>query len=83
MPRYYFNVADTYVAPDPDGMELPNLEAAEVEALAQARDILAEGARQGLNRLAWAMVVSAEGGGIVLRVDFKAALRTDTVPAPV
>jgi hypothetical protein len=82
MPRYFFNVADTHVVPDLEGAEFPDLEAAKDEAIAAARTILADGARAGLDRSAWTMVVSVEGGGVVLRVDFAAALRTDTLPAP-
>ena len=43
MPRFFFHIRDRDgLTADPDGTDLPDLEAARTEALAAARDMLAE-----------------------------------------
>lgn len=47
MPRYYYNVFDDSVAVDDEGLELPDIAAARVEALRGARSIIAEQVARG------------------------------------
>ncbi len=42
MPRYFFHLYDDVIAHDEEGMELPNVAAARLNALKGARDIIAE-----------------------------------------
>lgn len=50
MPTFYFHVRDgAGLTEDPDGSDLPDLEAARAEALAAARDILAERIKRAKN----------------------------------
>jgi hypothetical protein len=39
MPRYYFHLHDDMDVPDPEGTELPNVEAALASAMAQGRQM--------------------------------------------
>jgi hypothetical protein len=48
MPRYYFHVCNgNGFTEDEEGRELPDLEAARIEALRAARDIMASDVRSG------------------------------------
>ena len=48
MPRYFLHIRDgDELIPDEEGTELPDLDAAKAEAIAGARDILAEKLRSG------------------------------------
>ena len=70
MPRYFFNVYDDVVAPDEEGMELPNLQAARLHALAGARDLISAQVRHGyLVRSHW-IDVADEQGEIILSITF-------------
>ena len=64
---------------DPDGQELADLAAAKEEAVAVARDLMAECLRSGqplgLGRM---MVIADENGDITYEVAFRAALPRDT-----
>jgi hypothetical protein len=70
MPRFYFNVYDDVVATDEEGVSLPNLEAARLQALAGARALMAEQVSRGyLVRSHWIDVVD-EAGTLVLHLPF-------------
>lgn len=48
MPRFFFNLcSQTEHLPDPEGVEMPDAEAARIAALDAARDIIAADARSG------------------------------------
>lgn len=70
MPRFFFNVYDDVVAPDEEGLELPNLQAARLHALAGARDLIASQVKHGyMVRSHW-IDVADELGEVILSVTF-------------
>ncbi len=74
MPRYFFNVYDDVVALDEEGMELPNLQAARLHALAGARDLIAAQVKHGyMVRSHW-IDVAGEQGEVVLSITFGEAV---------
>jgi hypothetical protein len=74
MPRYFFNVYDDVIAPDEEGTELPNIEAARLHAVIGARDIVSEQVRRGyFVRSHWLDVVD-ENGNLLLKVTFGEAV---------
>jgi hypothetical protein len=74
MPRFYFNVYDDVVAADEEGVTLPNLDAARLQALAGARALMAEQVTHGyLVRSHWIDVVD-EAGAIILHLPFGDAI---------
>jgi len=71
VPRYYFDVYDDVIAKDDEGMELPNIAAARLNAIAGARDIIAAQVRHGyLVRSHW-IEVRDEAGETVLTLPFR------------
>lgn len=74
MPRFYFNVYDDVVATDDEGVTLPNLDAARLQAVAGARALMAEQVTHGyLVRSHWIDVVD-EAGAVVLHLPFRDAV---------
>ena len=70
MPRFFFNVYDDVVAMDDEGMALPNLDAARLQAIAGARALMAEQVTHGyLARSHWIDVVD-EAGAVVFHLPF-------------
>ena len=68
MPRYFFNVHDGKEISDDEGLELPDLKAARIEAIGLAGRILADDAhRIGLGE-DWSMDVEDERGVIVFQL---------------
>lgn len=78
MPRYYFHIrkGDVLVE-DAQGIEVAQPEALEEEAVESARDLLAEGDLQGLDRRDWLYEVADESGGTVLVLRFQDAVEPD------
>lgn len=72
MPRYYFHVreSDTYY-PDEEGVQLPDREAVQNEAVRGARSILASEALLGKLPLGGRIEVSDEEGRQVLVLPFR------------
>ena len=74
MPRYFFNIYDDVVVKDDEGMELPNLEAARLQALNGARDLIATQVRHGyMERSHWLEVEDA-AGEVLLNLTFAEAV---------
>ena len=70
MPRYFFNVYDDVIAADEEGIELPNDQAARLQALIGARDIIASQIKHGyLVRSHWIDVMD-ERGELLLKLTF-------------
>ena len=70
MPRYFFNVYDDVVAVDEEGLDLPNLQAARLHAIAGARDLIVSQVKHGyMIRSHW-IDVADEQGAIVGTVTF-------------
>ena len=74
MPRYFFHVYDDVVAEDQEGIELPNVAAARLKALAGARDLIAEQVRHGYFVLSHWIDVVDEQGAPVLTLTFRDAV---------
>ena len=74
MPRFFFNVYDDVIATDEDGLTLPNLDAARLQAIVEARALMADQVTRGyLVRSHWIDVLD-EGGSIVLHLPFGDAI---------
>lgn len=78
MPRYFFHVrkGDVLVE-DPEGTEVSETEALDEEAIESARDLLADGDLQGLDRREWVYEVADESGTTVLTLPFSKAVEPD------
>lgn len=74
MPRYFFHVYDDVIAIDEEGMELPNVAAARLQALRGARDIVAEQVKHGYFVLSHWIDVVDDGGEAVLTLSFREAV---------
>jgi hypothetical protein len=74
MARYFFNVYDDMVATDEEGVELPNVEAARLRALAGARDLMCSQVKHGYVDLSHWIDVVDEAGAIALRLPFRGAI---------
>jgi hypothetical protein len=71
MPHYYFHLRDGINAEDPEGMELPDLEAAQLRARAFVLDVAAETVREQRPFVSSHRIeVADEAGAIVCTVAF-------------
>jgi hypothetical protein len=78
MPRYHFHLRKNGILEvDPEGAELPTLDAARDEAVLAAREILAERLLQGEVLDGDCFVITREDGTTVMEVPFKEAIRLD------
>lgn len=78
MPRYYFHVRhDGGVEEDLEGAEFPTLEAAHVEAILAAREIIAEKVLAGDVIDGHKFEITTDNGDVVLEVPFKSVLRLE------
>lgn len=76
MPRYYLHIRDEgRLVEDPDGSELPDLEAAHAEALEGARIIVAVKVRAGERIGNQHFEITDEAGTVLAIVPVKTALR--------
>jgi hypothetical protein len=71
MPIYFMNIFNNIDAVDREGIELPDLEAAKVEAIAGARDIIAAHVRAGMpiHAAHW-VEITDENGNVLHEVRF-------------
>ena len=61
MGRFYFHLqADEQIVPDDEGVDLPDLSAAEHEAILAARELLAEAIKSGRPEVPEAFVIADE-----------------------
>jgi hypothetical protein len=74
VPRFFFNVYDDVIAEDEEGVELPNLAAANLQALRGARDLISEQVKHGYMVLSHWIEVFDEHGEKVLTVTFREAI---------
>ena len=78
MPRYFFHIRKNGILEeDPEGAELPTLDAARNEAILAAREILAERVLQGQALDGDCFVISQEDGTVLVEVSFKSAFRLE------
>ena len=74
MPHFFFNVYDDVVAMDEEGLSLPSLDAARLQAVVEARALMADQVTRGyLVRSHWIDVLDEEGA-IVLHLPFGDAI---------
>jgi hypothetical protein len=74
MARFYLNIRNGGYSEDPEGCELPDLEAARAEAIDGVRSLLSEEARQGQLDLAAAIEITDGDGTVLLVVPFSEAV---------
>jgi hypothetical protein len=76
MPRYYLHIRDEgRLVEDPDGSDLPDLEAARAEALEGARNILAAKVKAGKLIDDQRFEITDETGSVLAVMPLKDALR--------
>jgi hypothetical protein len=81
MPRYYFHIRKgDLLVEDAEGIEVRQPELLKEEAIEAARDLLAEGDLQGLDRREWVYEVADESGATVLELRFEEAVEPDLPP---
>jgi hypothetical protein len=76
MPRYFFHFPKPYEAIDEEGLDLPDEQAALKEAVAAARELVAEAIKAGRNLTPKQIVVADATGREVAAVNLK-----DMLPA--
>ena len=74
MPRFFFHLRDGESIDDPDGMYLPDMRTARLEAMRSARDIMAEDVRRGHLELSHWIEVTDENGEAIFAVPFREAV---------
>jgi hypothetical protein len=75
MGRFYFHLrANDQIVPDDEGADLPDLSAAEHEAILAARELLAETIKSGRPEVPEAFVIADEEGRALAMVPFTAVL---------
>jgi uncharacterized heparinase superfamily protein len=75
MPHYFFDLVNgSGLTRDDEGQELPDLEAARLEAIRQARPIIAEEVLNGRIDLTGRIVVRSDGPDSVLELPFGEAV---------
>jgi hypothetical protein len=69
--RYYFHIV-TSVGKicEPEGSELPDLDAARAEAIEDARALMSDAVRMGQDVSAFAMEICDESGEVVMTLQF-------------
>jgi hypothetical protein len=76
MARYYLHISNGGgYSEDPEGQELPDLEAARASAIEGARSLLSEEARQGQLDLSGRIDIADADGNILLSVPFGDAVK--------
>ena len=76
MPVFHFHTRiDGHLFEDPDGSELPNLEAARAEAFAAAREAIAEQIRMGKSVGGRSFEIADEAGRILATVTSRDVLK--------
>jgi hypothetical protein len=77
MPRYFFHVHDGSSTRDNEGTELPDIFAAQEEAILLSGELLREMGGKFWNGEEWSLEVTDEAGRILFILRFSAEERTD------
>jgi hypothetical protein len=77
MPRYFFHVTDGYLARDSDGTELPDIYAAQDQAIRMSGEILRDMGAEFWNGTDWKLEVTDEQDQIMFVLRFSAEERLD------
>jgi hypothetical protein len=72
MPRYFFHVIDGYTARDTDGTDLPDIYAAQEQAIHMSGEILRDMGGKFWNGTEWKLEVADEYGQILFVLRFSA-----------
>lgn len=72
MPIYHFNLHDGKSYPDADGMELPDLKAARIEAVRHVGGLLRDGAEEFWNGDEWTLTVTDDSNLALFSLTFMA-----------
>jgi hypothetical protein len=72
MPRYFFHVIDGYTARDGEGTELPDIYAAQEQAIHMSGEILRDMGGKFWNGTEWKLEVTNEQGQILFALRFSA-----------
>lgn len=70
MPRYFLHVHDDIEAPDEEGCEFGDLDAARAAALDGARGLLCEQIKQGYLHLDHHIEIATEGGQTLAKISY-------------
>lgn len=83
MARFYFHLRDgDELVKDPEGSDLPDVDAAKREALLAARDILSDAIKAGKSKVPEAFVIADEAGRAVETIPLAAILPESLKPKP-
>ncbi len=74
MPRFFFHIRDGETLDDPDGMFLPDVRSARLEAVRSARDIMAGDLRRGRLHLSSCIEVTDAQGEPIFALPFAEAV---------
>lgn len=75
MPRYYFHqITSQGIITDPEGSEFPDLEQARLEAIQDARHLMADAVRRGLDVSSRVFHICDEGGDLIAVLLFRDAI---------
>jgi hypothetical protein len=77
MPRYFFHVHDGNSTGDNEGTELPDIFAAQEQAILLSGELLREMGGKFWNGEEWSLDVTDEAGRILFTLRFSAEERTD------
>ena len=81
MPRYFFHVTDGYSARDTEGTELPDIYAAQDQAIRTSGEILRDMGAEFWNGTEWTLEVTDESDQILFVLRFSADERLDPGPS--
>jgi len=81
MPRYFFHVTDGYSARDTEGTELPDIYAAQDQAIRTSGEILRDMGAEFWNGTEWTLEVTDESDQILFVIRFSADERLDPRPS--
>ena len=81
MPRYFFHVMDGYSARDTEGTELPDIYAAQDQAIRTSGEILRDMGAEFWNGTEWMLEVTDESDQILFVLRFSADERLDPRPS--
>jgi hypothetical protein len=78
MPKYFFRLCDDMDCEDPEGMDLPDLQAAYSEPIRGIRSIMADQIGKGRLSTTGRIEIKDETGAVVQHVAFREALVIDS-----
>ena len=82
MPRFYFHIHDGRDQFDMDGIELPDTETAQVEAIRLTGAVLRDEAKRVIDSPSWTMDVTDETGRPVYQIDVNVNVHRASAPMP-